>query len=311
MNAPSLFLLPERSTGELDIKNLSDQTIMETLVDPFPDEFQANFKNANGDFKDVCKWSGVQCNGRRHVVDISWDDLFPETEQPCHDIHMDLLPPRLKAFLLVTNPFGKGPMFKDRINSSALPRTIEEFRVVCQAFDGTMDFRRLPPRLGMFNIQECEFTGTADMTSLPKALKHFCVAVNHFTGSLNLQKLPRRMVSFDARECDFSRGIDLSRLPPTLETLNLVGNSLSGSVYLEKLPRAMVMLLLDGNHFGGKVRVTKPPPALDVISLQDNAFEGTAVIARSAFEAVELDRNRIECAVDEKGCPCKIPMSED
>ena len=294
-----------------ELKNLSDQTIMETFVDRFPDEFHANFKNANGDFKDVCKWTGVQCNGRRHVVNISWKDPFPVAEQPCHDIHLDLLPQRLKTFSLFTSPYDDFPIFKGRIDASSLPRSLESFKLIFQAFDGTMDFRRLPPRLRMFSVQECEFTGTADMTSLPTPLKNLIIATNHFRGSLNLQNLPRRMENFDAQGCSFSGSINLSCLPPTLETLDLGENDLSGCVYLEKLPRSMVSLFLDSNNFGGNVRVTKPPAALDVVNLQENDFEGTAVIARSAFNAVELDGNRIACAVDEKGNPCEIPTSED
>ena len=311
MNTPSILLVQDQSIYPFDLDFLSDQTIMEIFIDQFPGEFQATFKHPSGDFKDVCKWKGIKCNGRRRVEDIYWDNVFPKMSPPAAhmQVSLDFLPPLLERFFVFTGHGENRPVISACIDTSALPRTLNELRISFQEVRGSIDYRRLPPHIQILDVGGCNTKGTAHVTSLPKSMISLFIAENRFTGSLHLHRLPPKLEIFDAQINCFSGSINLCCLPSTLVRLDLADNELSGNIYLEKLPRAMVCLFLGANHFCGEVQITKPPPKLETLSLQDNDFEGTAVIARAAFDAVQLDDNQnIVCAVDERGNPCKIPI---
>ena len=311
MHTSSILVLPEQSTYPLDLDHLSDQTIMESFINQFPNEFQANFKHPSGDFKDVCKWKGIKCNGRRRVEDIHWDNVFPKiSPSAAHmQVSLDFLPKLLRRFFVHTGHGENRSLISVRIDTSALPLTLNELRISFQEVRGSIDFRRLPPHIQILDVGGCNTKGTANMTSLPKSMISLFIAENRFTGSLHLHRLPPKLEIFDAQINCFSGSIYLCCLPSTLSRLDLADNQLSGSIYLEKLPRAMVCLFLGANHFCGEVQITRPPPNLETLNSQYNDFDGTAVIARAAFDAVQLDDNQnIVCAVDERGNPCEIPI---
>ena len=70
MNVSSLLLGPDRHTCHLELNSLSDQECMELLFDALDSASSEDFKDPTDEYKDVCKWRGVKCNGRRRVVYI-------------------------------------------------------------------------------------------------------------------------------------------------------------------------------------------------------------------------------------------------
>ena len=308
MNAPSLLILPDRNTCPLHVENMSDQAIMELFVEKYPESFQRKFKNKNGEFKDVCKWKGITCNGRRQVKTIFWKDrgLPPASESATNkDLHP--LPKHLEDFT-VFNVHGRKNYVIGNIDVSALPENLVSFQVTYQSLSGSVDFRRLPPNMQCLDISGCGLSGSVDLTALPETMEEFTIKENPYTGRLFMHCLPQSLVFFYAESCSFTGGISLSHLPENLKVLDLGSNKLSGSVHLEKLPMSMLELFLSENNFSGQIRVLQLPPELGLLDLQKNNFSGTAVIDRSKFQFVDLNGNPLECAVDDRGQSCEIPL---
>ena len=59
------LLAVDPSLGRLDYESLSDQALMEMLIDALPTEEKAMFKDANGNFQDVCEWTNMDCTDER------------------------------------------------------------------------------------------------------------------------------------------------------------------------------------------------------------------------------------------------------
>ena len=306
MNAPSLFMLPDRNMFPLHVENMSDQAIMELFVEKYPKSFQRRFKNKDGEFKDVCKWKGITCNGRRQVTHLSLGERgLPQISASATNIDLHPLPQHLKEFH-VLSLYGKTKNI-GRLDVSALPENLESFQVMYQTLIGSVDFRRLPTHLWGLYVCDCGLSGSVDLTALPKTMNEFTIKENPYTGRLFLHCLPQSLVLFNAEACSFIGDISLSHLPEKLESLSISRNKLSGSVHLEKLPRAMLELFLSGNNFSGEIQVLQLPPELEILALEDNNFSGTAIIESRMFHIVDLQRNSLEGAVDEKGQPCEIP----
>ena len=50
---------------------LSDQTLMEILVEGFSELTKEKLQEADGTFRDVCQWTGVKCDDNGRVVVIT------------------------------------------------------------------------------------------------------------------------------------------------------------------------------------------------------------------------------------------------
>ena len=301
MNVPSLLLLPDRSTGQLQLEGLSDQMIMECFAQTLGFSMQKWFRNADRTYKDVCKWKGVKCKGRGRVDKIIWTDAFPGFYSyggfPFYP-----LPPTLKVFHMSDYSGKKQFRIKTWIDTSELPRSLEELTVRRQYCSGTFDLRHLPPDLRILDIgHNKEIEGAAYFHALPKRLKYLSIRDNDFTGKAFLNNLPRSLNLFDAAWNRLHGSVNLACLPKGLEEIDLSYNLFSGSVYLENLPREMTHLRLNRNTFCGEVRLQRPSPYIEVVDLQKNHFEGEAIIAGAAQNFVNLDQNAIQWVRDENG----------
>ena len=65
-----LFLSVDPSLGRVDYSSMSDQTLVEMLIDGFDDETKKTFQDSEGAYLDVCKCSGVECNDYERVIEI-------------------------------------------------------------------------------------------------------------------------------------------------------------------------------------------------------------------------------------------------
>ena len=311
MNAPTLFILPDRPiTNQLHLEDLSDQTMMEAAIEMFPERLKELFKDPNGEYKDVCKWMGVKCSGRRRVESIQWVNEFRDSMSNGSEMDLysactfffDLLPRALKKFHVhtrddITTHFW---LFWC-LETGSLPRTLIKFQASGQRIVNTVDFTRMPPNLEFFDIRSNRCGGKAQLTNLPPELQYFHIAGNTFLGSLDLCHLPPRLKDFNVADNRFCGCLNLACLPDSLEFLDVSTNHLEGSVYLDKLPLQMKVLYLNENGFSGEVIMQMPPPNIRVVDLQINAFSGTAVIARCAWDRVVLNCNKITWLMDETG----------
>ena len=67
MCAFQLLLSVDPSLGRVDHSLLSDQTLMEMLFDGFDDKTKNKYKDNNGMYLDVCKWSRITCDDDHRV----------------------------------------------------------------------------------------------------------------------------------------------------------------------------------------------------------------------------------------------------
>ena len=66
----SLFTA-DSSISRVDYNSLSDQTLMEMLIDGFDDESKRTYQEKDGTYLDVCEWSLVVCDDEESVVEIT------------------------------------------------------------------------------------------------------------------------------------------------------------------------------------------------------------------------------------------------
>ena len=227
MNIPIILALPDRSVGQLHLEYLSDQTMMEISIDLFSKIIQLLFQDTNGEYKDVCKWMGIKCNGRSRVEEIRWKDAFRFSG--VEEFSFNFLPRTLKTFYMDTSE-GSTNNFQIlcSLDTSALPRNLINIRVTGQELLGTVDFSRLPRNLESFMLNFNHCIENVAWTLLPKTLEELQIYKNDFSASVILCDLPPRL------KC----------LPNSLELLDVGGNNLEGDVYLENLPRGMTGIIL-------------------------------------------------------------------
>ena len=298
MHAPTLFVVPDRSFGQVNLSSLSDQAIMEALVETFSAEAQASFKDSRGEYKDVCKWNGIICNGRRRVQEIRWKYFVPGQSFGPHARPKLTLPPTLKHFHMESRT---RQVMSTVVETSELPRTITFFFFQRHFLYGTIDFRSLPPDIIVCSLSFNRFIGSAILTSLPKTLTRFSISNNDFSGSLFLHNLPPKLGTLELDKNQFNGSINLSCLPASLYLVDLHENRLSGSVYLDSLPPNLRWLRLHKNAFSGSLEMRTPPPSICEFEFQDNNFSGDAVIAEIAIGFVNLENNPITYVRDEEG----------
>ena len=264
-----LFSMCDPALGRLDYASLSDQTLMEMLVDDMPDVYKSRYQDTNGNFTDISTWPRVQLQNDR-VVQVEFttrnigDRQFP----------FELIPP-----------------------------LVEHFALYESAANGTVDTKILPRTLLRFDVTENKLYGELNFPAFPRGLKEIIICYNQFSGSCALQHLPDKLVRFDAMSNKFSGEVALNNLPSTLERLYLKRNNLSGQIAIDRLPAPMQFLDLGENKFYGDFRMMVFPPDLRCVSLDDNyELSGTAVLRRSTEEMhFELEIDWPKAIIDENG----------
>ena len=148
MQASSLLILEDRSMGPLNLSGISDQAIMEAFIDGLNDTSKQQFKTSDGHYKDVCKWNGILCNGRRQVKEIMWDS----TKQHDFILMGKLSFVNFSAYINSITIHCREPgdeKFDVRFvesDTSALPCGLQRFQIK-KAWIGILNLRRLPSGL--------------------------------------------------------------------------------------------------------------------------------------------------------------------
>ena len=200
--AVSMFKIPllltiDANLGRVDIRMLSDQTLMEMLIEGFCDEAKGQNQDSDGMFLEVCKWPSVRCDNDGNVTELE------SMGEANGTIDFAFIPPKCEL------------LYADRSNLS-----------------GTIETSSLPEALIYFVADENNLYGTVDLIELPSELEAFNVPKNKFTGSAVLNSLPECMISLDLNHNSFSGTLCLTSLPATLSYLGISDNAFTGEFHL-------------------------------------------------------------------------------
>ena len=258
-----------------DYASLSDQSLMELLLEGTPDDTKRQYQDASGSYNNVCEWEGVECDAYHRVVAFSPQNISGT-------INLSVLPQKCaKVNISSTSAHGA-------LESKFLPRSLEKLSLVKNVFAGSVDLTRLPQGLNECHLQKNKFSGSCDFTALPPHICELELQDNYFAGS-----------------------VDLGSLPSALTMLDLSGNLFSGEICLEFLPSRMAFLGIVRNNFSGTFQMLNIPDETDrtVISAQMNRFSGTAIVGDLFYgQNIHLENNSIEAVVDATG---EIHVDED
>ena len=307
MEPPALLVLPDYSIGHLEFNGLSDQKLMELLIENMHMRPKRQFRDETGAYKDACKWPGVECNGRRCVINIQWTDSYLKQSPLTGTVDVRFIPPRTQKFVLYDSDKRSTCTISGTVDTAALPRSLKTFYIPSQRFHGTFDFRRMPPALVFAIISINSFEGRLDLSNLPKTLEKLDASRNYFHRSISLTHLPQGLDELLISHNQLCGALFLSHLPNGLVELVLSHNAFSGSVHFDRLPSMLEKVDLSWNSLSGSFVLRDPPFDLRHFNAQHNRFSGTAIIEHRVLHAVGLGFTNIEAAVEKHGRPVVIP----
>ena len=271
---PLWIIASDSSLGRIDKASLSDQTLMELVVDGLKG-YKRILQDEHGIYLDVWEWPDIECNPENQVTKISYYDLTGG------ELALDFLPPLIKQFQVVCFSEDESSKVHGTLNTSKLPSNLESLILSNNKFYGTVDMTTLPANLTSLGLIRNEFTGSCDFTALPAGLLIIDIRTNKFSGSLRIDALPPNMEGF------------------------LVGtNEFSGSLGFEKLPKAPFLEIdISAAKFSGEFRFLQFPPKFIGISAKNNQFSATAVVSSALQDEVSLGgkRSTVTAVVDESG----------
>ena len=213
------------SLGRLDCDSLSDQALMEILVDGLCDSAKTKIKNTKDEYIDVCDWPNITCNEDGRVIEV---ESFQG--QKVGKIALEFLPP------LVTKV-------------SILDFTQEVH------IEGTLRTSLLPAQIKALEIVNIGISGQVELKGLPESLTQVCLSYNVFTGSCDLTELPSALIRLEINDNKLSGSISLENLPKTIVVLCLQDNKLDGELCFDHLPASLGELDIANNDFCGEFKL--------------------------------------------------------
>ena len=304
-----LFLCADPSLGRVDYSSLSDQTLMEMLIECLDDETKAEYQDTDGLYLDVCDWSCTKCDDEERVIEISL-----ESPQVSGSLELCYVPPNVKVIKarsmwnhsklsgsadLTHLPEGiggidlRGNELTGEIDSTKLPEAMVELYLGQNQFTGKVDLTNLPGGIRGLYLDNNQLTGKIDLTQLPKGMHVLRLQYNQFTGEIDLTKLPEAMVELYLGYNQLTGEIDLTQLPGEVESLSLVNNQLTGEIDLTKLPGGIRGLFLNNNQFTGEIDLANIPHGMGYLFLENNQLSGSFVAKRlKSWISVNARRNQ-------------------
>ena len=259
----------------LDYDLLSDQTLMEMLIDGMDIEEKSFYQDESGNFLDTCEWPGVEC-----------------TESESDDDRVVKIILNCMTFSAKQFPFN------------FIPPMVSYFDATNSNVHGTLETSHLPPKLTVLFISFNKLHGPLNLANFPRQMELIEISGNKFCGSLQLADLPHSLKDFSAECNQFSGEISLNDLPPAMETLLLSENLLTGSINIERLPQGMNSINLSKNSFLGTFRLMAFPENLSNINVRGNEMRPIAVLGdvkSSVHKKAYFRLQGLASAVDEDG----------
>ena len=263
-----LFSTSDPSLGRVDRSTLSDQMMLELLVQHFTEDSKRFLKSDDDAFLPVCTWACVNCDASERA--ISFD-----------------LKQRVAGSLVL----------------AYIPLQMQVVNVRGYNLEGTLDTENFPDSLQVLSLTANKMSGSVDMTQLPPNFVKFNIGLNDFSGTCDLRALPERIEQISLDSNKFHGSIHLDALPTSLRALDVSRNAFSGEVCFEHLPPALTFLELSENQFEGSFALLNPPANLAVVNCEVNKFAATAVVKSGIEFELCLNDNTITAVVDANGDP--------
>ena len=298
MHCTPLLLAIDPALGRLDPMLLSNQAMMEPLIQGCTDTSKAILQDANGEYEEYTAWNIVQCACGGESI-IFMPDIHLEGT-----LSFEFLPRTTKGVYIGLDLSAWAPLLFGTLDTEALPECLGEFIAKWQGFTGTVDMSKLPPNLQTLNIYSNKFSGSADLTALPGSLNILNIGKNKFSGSVNLEKLREALATLEMEENQLCGTLTLDKLPETLTKLNTFRNQFTGDVVIDNLSEQLKDINLENKALHGSVILKVSHNSLRVFSLRENKISGTIVV-HSAVKACAFSMGQfgfaIEAVVDENG----------
>ena len=257
--------------GRVDYSSLTDQSLMEMLVDGFDGETKKKYQDSEGTYLDVCAWPCIRCDDEERVIEIDIN-----SENVSGSLELCYVPPKVED-LKVSPLSGESRM------------------------TGSVDFARLPDGMKYLHLSNNQLTGEIDLTQPPKGLERVSLEDNQLTGEIDLTQLPDGMVFLDLRNNRLTGEIDLTQLPDIMNYAHLENNQLTGEVNLTQLPSRMHSLDLSGNQLTGSLIIRNIPLGAEEIDVRGNHFNAVAVVDSETHDPVDFEGSGVTSVVDENG----------
>ena len=265
-----LFLSVDPSLGRVDYSLMSDQTLMEMLIDGFDDNAKKNYQDAASMYLDVCTWSCVHCDGDERVIRIDM-----ETSSITGSLQLCYVP--LKANVVNMRSWGKSKM-TGSVDLARLPDGMTELSLDNNVLTGEIDLTHLPGGMTELSLYDNQLTGEIDLTNLPKGMTLLCLNSNQLTGKIYLNQLPSCMRKLYLNSNQFIGEVDLTQLPDGIKDFHLEDNMFTGEINLAHLPDGMEYLHLANNQFSGGIDLSQLPSRMRELYLNNNQLTGEVVI---------------------------------
>ena len=259
----------DSAVGRCDYESLSDQTLMEILIDGMCVEEKSKLQGEEEFFVEVRYWPGVDCIDTRVTKTIFHFRQFGAEQFP-----FSFIPPLVEHFEFV------GCNLHGTLHTSDLPKGMKKFSVRQNKLHGEINFKTFPEKLRDLDITTNEFCGRCALEDLPDSIQRFQAYCNAMSGS-----------------------IDLKNLPIAMEDLEIAGNYFTGPIVIEGLPQGIRRIDLSECCFSGEFRIMSFPPALESVSIIANEDPITAAVLRgtSSRKFFSLYCETIESVLDEHG----------
>ena len=203
MRAFQLFFSVDPSLGRVDYSSMSDQALMEMLIEGFDDETKKEYQDTDGMYRDVCEWQSFQCDEDHRVIEVSIASCYV-----IGSLELCYVPPKMK--LLNISPWnGKGEL------------------------TGSADLTHLPEGMESLSLNNNTLTGEIDLTSLPDGMIHLYLCNNYFTGEIDLTQLPHRMTTLFLNNNQLSGSLVIKNLPPKMGLIDLQVNQFNAMAMVD------------------------------------------------------------------------------
>ena len=261
-----VILTADPFLGKFDQLSLSDQALMELLVQCFDDKAQKRYRDQGGNFIDISEWAIVRCNDEGIVTYL--DLPGPEYESGGYYTDDDY-------YYDSEDDYSEYASLAGSLETKYIPRQLATLEIQQCSLTGTFDVSALPATVEYLTIEDVErMHGTFDFGNLPECSKCVHIINSGFSGSVNLTYLPQSLSSLHISRTRFSGEVDLTKLPPKLEKLNLCENAFVGSVDLRALPETIIFLNIGANQLSGTLDVSMLPKSMRELCIYENDFSG-------------------------------------
>ena len=229
-----IFLSVDSPLGRVDYGLMSDQFLMEMLIDGFDDETKKHYQDNDGMYLNLCKWSCTECDDDERVIEIRIGSCSASGS-----LELCYVPPKVKFCSI--NSFGNSKL-TGSVDLTQLPEGMRHLHLNNNQLTGEIDLTHLPDEMKELFLQNNQLTGEIDLTRLPGCLRNLYLNNNQITGSLDLTNLPDGMLHLYLDNNRFGGSFIAKNLPPRLVAIYAGGNLFSAVAFVESQTRTKINL---------------------------------------------------------------------